>query len=137
MTRRPIFTEDECKAFANAADPHQWLLAADSLHEQAVALYRKRKEGGVLIRRDSKELAVSWDNTNRATFLLCAFALENAIKSFLVYEYPEWVSDGYLHTEICSHKLVSLSARSNHIPYRERDRWVLSAFEDGNESWMR
>lgn len=136
MAKRPPVTEVECKAFAEAADPHAWLLASDSLHEQAVALYRRRRAGGVLTRRD-RTGAVSWDNTNKATFLLCAFALENAIKAFLVYEHPAWVSDGYLHSEICPHKLVALSERSSLIPYRSRDRWVLAAFEDGNESWMR
>lgn len=137
MAKTTHFTEEQCRQFANAANPHQWLLTADSLHEQAVDLYRRRKAGGVLIRRDSKELSTAWDNTNRATFLLCAFALENAIKSFLVYEHPEWVSDGYLHREVCSHKLVALSEKSELIPYRKRDLWVLRAFEEGNESWMR
>ena len=132
MAKRPQFPEAECKAFADAASPRQWLLTAASLHEQAVALYRRRKESGVLARR-----AAGWDNADRATFLLCTLALENAIKSFLVYEHPEWVSDGYLHTEVRSHKLVSLSRRSTLIPHRKRDRWVLAAFEEGNESWMR
>lgn len=137
MRKTPQFTEQECREFANAADPHQWLLTADSLHEQAVHLYGRRRESGVLTRRDRDDHAVSWDNTNRATFLLCAFALENAIKAFLVYEYPEWVSDGYLHTDVCSHSLVALSEKSSLIPFRERDRWVLAAFEAGNQSWMR
>lgn len=90
-----------------------------------------------MVRRGVNEPTISWDNTNRATFLLCALALENAIKAFLVYEHPEWVSDGYLHPEVCSHALVSLSARSSLIPYRKRDRSILAAFEEGNESWMR
>lgn len=137
MRKPPQFSEQECRDFANAADPHQWLLTADSLHEQAVSLYRRRRENGVLTRRDSDNHAVTWDNTNRATFLLSAFALENAIKAFLVYEHPEWVADGYLHAEVCSHRLVALSERSSLIPYRDRDRWVLAAFEEGNQSWMR
>ena len=43
-----------------------------------------------------------WAATNKATFLLCAFALENAIKAFLIYEHPAWISDGCLHHEICN-----------------------------------
>jgi hypothetical protein len=80
---------------------------------------------------------MEWAATNKATFLLCAFALENAIKAFLVYEHPAWISDGYLHDEICNHKLVALSRKSNLVPYARRDTWVLAAFEEGNESWMR
>ena len=62
-----------------------------------------------------------WAATNKATFLLCAFALENAIKAFLVYEYPAWIRDGYLHDEICNHKLAALSRKSSLIPYAQRD----------------
>jgi hypothetical protein len=78
-----------------------------------------------------------WAATNKATLLLSAFALENAIKAFLIYEHPAWISDGCLHHEICNHKLVALSRKSSLIPYARRDTWVLAAFEEGNESWMR
>jgi hypothetical protein len=77
------------------------------------------------------------DDTNRATFLLGAYALENAIKAFLIFEHPSFVADGQLGRAIRSHKLVSLSQLSNLIPYRDRDAWILAAFEAGNESWMR
>jgi hypothetical protein len=133
---RPKFTEEQCKKFEDAANPHQWLLSADQLHVQAVELYDRRGRG-MLSRVGVGVPTVSWDETNKATFLLCAFALENAIKAFLVYEDPKWVSDGYLHNEICSHKLATLSRKSTLIPYRKRDEWVLAAFEEGNESWMR
>jgi hypothetical protein len=137
MVKLPNFAEAECRSFAEAANPHQWVLTADSLHEQAVALHSRRLTGGKLVRRGVGEPTVAVDNTNKATFLLGALALENAIKAFLVYEHPEWVSDGYLHKEICSHKLVQLSEQSSLIPYLSRDKGVLAAFEEGNESWMR
>ena len=137
MTKSPKFTEVECKAFADAANPHQWLLSADSLHQQAAGLFNRRKREGQLIRRSVGEPPMAWENTNKATYLLCALALENAVKAFLVYEHPAWISEGYLHPEICSHRLVYLSRRSTLIPYANRDLWVLAAFEEGNESWMR
>lgn len=130
------FTPEQRRAFARAADPHQWLLTADDLHQQAVALYANRGRGQITLRtRD--QAPVSWDETNRATFLLAAFALENAIKAFVVYEHPEFVANGRLARDIRSHKLVELSRLSKAIPYRSRDEWILAAFEDGNESWMR
>ena len=137
MTRQK-FTEEECKRFEEEANPHRWFLSASLLHDQAIELHDRRGQGS-LIRddfRDSRTRTV-WAATNKATFLLCAFALENAIKAFLVYEYPAWISDGYLHDEICNHKLGALSRKSSLIPYAQRDMWVLAAFEDGNESWMR
>jgi hypothetical protein len=133
---RPKFTEEQCKEFEDAANPHQWLLSADRLHVQAVELYDRRGRGK-LTRVGFGVPTVSWDESNKVTFLLCAFALENAIKAFLVFEHPNSVSDGYLHDEICSHKLVTLSRKSTLIPYRNRDERVLAAFEEGNESWMR
>jgi hypothetical protein len=134
---RPKFTEELCKQFEDAANPHQWLLSADRLHAQAVELHNRRRCGTLTLTGSDGVAIASWDETNKATFLLCAFALENAIKAFLVYEHPHWVSDGYLHDDICSHKLVALCEKSALIPYRTRNRWVLAAFEEGNESWMR
>ena len=135
-SKRLAFTPEQCGEFARAADPHQWLLTADSLHRQAVALYQQRGRGQI-VQRTPGQPPVSWDDTNRATFLLAAFALENALKAFLVYEHPGYVADGFLSKEICSHRLVALSKLSSQIPYRIRDECVLAAFEAGNESWMR
>lgn len=135
MSKHPPFTEDEKRQFAEAANPHAWLQTADNLHEQA-SLLRRYHTKGIITRRDSSG-ATTWDDTNKATFLLCSFALENAIKAFLVYEHPSWIAEGKLHYDLRSHKLTLLSERSSLIPYRDRDRWVLSAFEQGNESWAR
>ena len=137
MAKHVKFSESECLAFAEAANPHQWVLVAESLHEQAVALYRTRREKGVLVRRSKGQPVAVWDSTNKATFLLGALALENAIKAFLIYEHPQWIGNGFLHSELCSHRLVELSEKSNLLPFKKRDRWVLAEFENGNESWMR
>src|ERR1700727_266963 len=134
---RQRFTEEECKRFEEEANPHQWFLTADLLHNQAVALHARRGQGA-LTKLDAEDYVLGQcDVTNKATFLLCAFALENAIKAFLVYEHPAWISDGYLRNEICNHRLVDLSRKSRLIPNAKRDSWVLAAFEEGNESWMR
>ena len=134
---RPKFTEEECKKFEEVANPHQWLLTADLLHYQALELYARREQGFIFHTGPHGVLRGKWSATNKATFLLCAFALENAIKAFLVYEHPAWISRGYLHDEICNHKLVALSRKSSLIPYARRDAGVLARFEEGNESWMR
>jgi len=77
-----------------------------------------------------------WDDTNRATFLLSAFAMENMVKAFLVYEYPKYVAHGRLSV-IGSHDLPALVDKSLLIPYKVRDRWVFEALATGNQSWMR
>lgn len=134
--KRPDFDEAKSQAFSAAADPHQWMLSAADLHEQAVALHNRRGISHVT-QSGLGQSAVTWDGANRGTFLLAAFALESAIKAFLVYEHPEWIRGGRLNDELCSHKLTKLTGKSNLIPYRDRDQSILAAFEDGNESWMR
>ena len=133
-TRR-TFTDEECKAFVDAANPHQWFLTADNLHEQACQLWFTRGRGNIaLIDKDGKR--TTWDSTNRAVFLLASFAMENMLKAFLVYETPRYVADGYLK-EITTHELPVLARASTLIPYRERDMWVFKALSKGNESWAR
>lgn len=77
-----------------------------------------------------------WDSTNRSVFLLAAFAMENMLKAFLVYEAPKFIADGYLKG-ITTHDLAALARSSNLVPYRDRDMWVFEALSDGNESWAR
>jgi len=133
---RPDFSDPKSKAFVAAADPHQWMLSAADLHEQAIALNQRRGLAQVTLRGPA-QAAVTWDVANRATFLLAAFALESAIKAFLVYEHPKWIRGGRLDDELCSHKLTKLAGKSSLIPYRDRDQGILAVFEDGNASWMR
>jgi hypothetical protein len=102
---RQKYTEDECKRLEDEAIPHQWFLTADLLHGQAVSLYARREQEGLLSKVDGRgEVLGQWDLTNKATFFLCAFALENAIKAFLIYEPPAWISEGRLHNELCNHR---------------------------------
>ena len=123
--------------FANYAHPHSWLLVADNLFQQSVALYQSRGKSGLQHREGNGKLIGEWDDTNRATFLLSGFALENVIKSFLVYEHPDWVSNGSLAKELKSHRLVKLSEKSNILPWPKRGKAILGKFEDGIESWAR
>ena len=117
------------------ANPHSWLLAADDLHEQALAQYRRR-DGSVLMIRNNGG-TVSWDRADKSIFLLGGFALENAIKAYLVYENPEWISNGKLSRQLQSHSLTKLQAKSSLIPYKKRYTTVLKEFEAGLESWAR
>lgn len=117
------------------ANPHSWLLAADDLHEQALAQYRRRDGSVLLIKKDGE--TKSWDRVDKSIFLLGGFALENAIKAFLVYENPEWVANGRLSHHLRSHSLTKLQAKSKLIPYKQRHIAVLKGFEAGLESWAR
>jgi hypothetical protein len=117
------------------ANPHSWLLAADDLHEQALAQYRHRDGSVLMIRKDGE--TKSWDRVDKSIFLLGGFALENAIKAFLVYENPEWVANGKLSRHLLSHSLTKLHAKSKLIPYKKRFVAVLKGFEAGLESWAR
>lgn len=132
---RRTYTQEECEAFVDAANPHQWFLTAWNLHEQACLLWSARGRGSIIF-VDKQGKRTEWDNTNRAVFLLAAFAMENMLKAFLVYETPRYVADGYLKG-IANHELPVLARSSNLIPYRNRDMWVFEALSNGNESWAR
>ena len=49
---------------------------------------------------------------DKSIFLLGGFALENAIKAFLVYENPDWVSGGRLSRNLKTHSLTKLQAKA-------------------------
>lgn len=123
--------------FAQAAHPHSWMLVADNLHEQSIALYHRFSSGQTTYRDGSGIVLGEWPSSSRSTFLLAGFALENAIKSFLVYEHPEWVSNGVLARSLRSHELVVLSQKSSIIPWQRRGLGILARFENGLESWAR
>jgi hypothetical protein len=122
--------------FVEMAEPHAWLLTADNLHEQALQLYAQRGRTKLTKTLDGKH-PQTWDGVDRSVFLLGGFALENAIKAFLVYENPEWISNGKLARPLRSHSLLQLRRQSRTIPYRRRLGWVLQDFEEGLESWAR
>ena len=127
----------DAREFAQAAHPHSWMLVADNLYDQSVALYH-RFHSGKTVQRDGDGTTVGeWPSSSRSTFLLAGFALENAIKAFLVYEHPQWVSNGVLARPLRSHALVALSKKSSLIPWQKRGPLILSRFERGLESWAR
>lgn len=131
MARTPkTFSREQEEAFVDAANPHQWMLTAINLHEQAVALWSNRGRGRLVYRRVGAD-PVTWDDTNRATFLLAAFAMENMLKAFLIYETPALIASGRLH-DIATHDLAKLADRSSLVPYRVRDRWVFVALSEGS-----
>lgn len=69
--------------------------------------------------------------------MLAGFALENALKAFLVYENPTWISNGKLSKHLRTHELPRLQRMAKHIPYRKRYLWVLEAYEVALKSWAR
>lgn len=129
--------QDPSYQFVMASNPHSWLLATDILHDQAMQLANKERKG-LIVQIDGHDRVLGrWEESNKAVFLLGGFALENAIKSFLVYEHPQWISNGRLSRNLRSHSLTGLYAQSTLIPYKTRHRTTLAAFEQGLESWAR
>src|ERR1700680_4206364 len=118
------------------ANPHAWLLTAENLHEQATIMYSRRAGSSILTKRNAKgEVLQETRGVDKPVFLLGGFALENAIKAFLVYENPHWISNGRLSTNLKSHSLTALQSKSKLIPYKTRYISMLRAFEDGLGSW--
>src|SRR5262249_19170911 len=74
---------------------------------------------------------------DKSIYLLGGFALENAIKAFLVYENPAWVSNGRLSRSLRSHSLPRLREQSKLIPYKKSYGYMLESFASGLDSWFR
>jgi hypothetical protein len=130
---------DENKRFVEEfANPHSWLMMADNLHEQATEIYKGRSRSSIMTKVNAnKEIVQQTRGIDKTVFLLGGFALENAIKSFLVYENPSWVSNGRLSGKLKSHSLTGLQKQSKFIPYKRAHIRVLEEFESGLDSWFR
>jgi hypothetical protein len=129
---------DENKRFVEFANPHSWLMTADNLHEQATAIYEGRDRSSITTKVDASNVILEQTRgIDKSVFLLGGFALENAIKAFLVYENPSWVSNGRLSGKLKSHSLTELQRQSKLIPYKKRYIKMLEAFESGLDSWFR
>jgi hypothetical protein len=129
--------QDANARFVEMANPHAWLLTANDLHEQALHLYGQRGRSMTTWNDYRDRTSRTWDNIDKSVFLLGGFALENAIKAFLVYENPNWISNGSLSKKLRSHSLTGLQSQSAQIPLKTRYTWVLSGFEEGLDSWAR
>jgi hypothetical protein len=129
---------DENKRFIEFANPHSWLMTADNLHEQATSIYEGRDRSSITTKVNANNMILEqMRGIDKSVFLLGGFALENAIKAFLIYENPNWVSNGRLSRKLKSHSLISLQGQSILIPYKKRHINILEAFESGLDSWFR
>jgi hypothetical protein len=123
--------------FVLSANPHAWLICASNLHDQAVQLRNRAGRSTLSLIDREDRIVLSRDGTNKSVFLLAGFAMENAIKSFLVFENPSWISNGAISSRLRSHSLTTLEQASARIPLKDRSRPVLQRLEDGLESWAR
>lgn len=133
------FSSKDCEDFEASAVPHSWLLVADELHDSAELLFAARGRTITRCMDESDATPLITDHSNRPAFLLAGFSLENLIKAFLVYENPQWISDGRLSKQMTkgNHSLQGLADQSAMLPWPKKGRRVLEAFESGLSSWAR
>lgn len=131
-------TNDNKRFVEEFANPHSWFMMANELHEQATEIYERRNRSAITTQTNAKgEIVRRTRAIDKSVFLLGGFALENAIKAFLVYENPSWVSNGRLSRSLKSHDLPGLQKLSKQIPYKKRYVHILEAFASGLDSWFR
>ena len=124
------------KYFAYRATPVAWYEVAKLLYENAQTLYETRGQKIYYVDHSRKESTETY-TINRSVFLLSGFALENLLKAYIVYEFPQYIEGGNLSRPLKSHKLTNLRDKSNLIPYKNRYKWVFESFEEGINSWAR
>lgn len=131
-----MYSVTQAVEFEEIANPHSWFLVASELHEQAKRL-RDSNSSTITKRNFSESQETTWSTSNRTVILLAGFALENMIKAYLIYEFPEFVQNGFLSKKIQTHKLTKLAKQSSLLPYQSQSVNTLSYYEDGLESWAR
>jgi len=105
------------------------------MHENAHVLHNS-PQGSVIYIDDVRR--VSRRTSNRPVFLLAAFAMENLLKAFLIYENPNYIEGGKLSKRLLNgHGLSQLQQQCKKIPQPKRTRHVLEALEVGVNSWAR
>ena len=137
MIGTPMVQSSHYAFVSEYANPFMWLQTAEFLHESAKDCY-EGKSDSIITRIDNHGIIVDrWGTSQKPAALLAGFALENAIKAFLVFENPNWVSNGKLSKTLKSHDLVNLKQRCKYIPYRNTRDNCLRYFSEGLEGWAR
>ena len=125
----------EHKKFANAAHTLNWYEVAKLMHENAHALHNMPQ--GAVSYSDGVE-CITRPTSNRSVFLLAAFALENLIKAFLIYENPHFIEGGKLSRHLLNgHSLSKLQKKCRKVPSPKRTLHVFETLEVGVNSWAR
>jgi len=123
------------REFAAAASPLNWYEVAKLMHENAHVLHRA-PQGYVSYTEKGRH--ITRPTSNRSVFLLAAFAMENLVKAFLIYENPHYIEGGKLSRELLNgHSLTKLQEKSRKLPQPKRTRHVLDTLEVGVNSWAR
>ena len=123
------------KEFASAAHPVNWFEVAKLMHENAQALHDMPQ--GIVSYSDDKK-TITRPTSNRSVFLLAAFALENLIKAYLIYENPTYIEGGKLSGQLLNgHSLSKLQKKCKKIPSPKRTAHVFETLEVGVNSWAR
>ena len=109
---------DKEKQFASAAHPISWYEVAKVMHENAQALHSMPQ--GLITYSDGVK-TITRPTSNRSVFLLAAFALENLIKAYLIYENPHFVEGGKLSRHLLNgHSLSKLQKKCKKAPSPKR-----------------
>lgn len=125
------------KEFLEISNPHAWWLSANDLFEQAADAYRRRGTVALTKLDGDGNVMDRLDGVDRTCFLLGGFALENMLKSILVFDCPELVRAGKIAKRLQSHKLANMFDEVDIGSRKAGDRELLLLFEDGIQSWAR
>lgn len=127
--------ESSNQKFVASALPLNWYEVAKLMYESAQALHTGPQ--GTISHIEGSRIKTR-RVTNRPVFLLAAFALENLIKAFLIYENPRYIEGGRLSRELLNgHGLSALQKACRKVPAPIRTRHVFETLEVGVNSWAR
>lgn len=122
--------------FILASSPLNWLENAKLMHTHALHAHELHK--AKMIHIVDRKAGRMNNVTFRPVFLLAAFAFENMLKGFLIYENPELTSGGGLSKEITKgHNLVRLASKCKRTPSPKKSEAFFEKLQSGTNSWFR
>ena len=96
--------------FVRRGSPSEWADYAVELHK-ALDILWQQEDNGLIIKYESFDQQVNQKtHISRTWLLLAAFSIENLLKGILIYEHPEYISNGSLASNVTNHSLTNLAS---------------------------
>jgi len=123
--------------FVRHGSPSEWEDYAEELH-QALDILWQQEANGLLIKYESFDQQVKKKtHISRTWLLLAAFSIENLLKGILIYEHPEYISNGCLASNVTNHSLTNLARNINLSEYEPNEIKLLEILEEALPAWGR
>ncbi|MFO7744819.1 MAG: hypothetical protein R6V36_05485 [Psychroflexus sp.] len=130
-------SQNEFIKFVQRADPSEWCEYGNEIKETLDILWEQKNNYLKLSYDGSRGLTIKKPSISRSWLLLSSFAIENLLKSTVIYEHPEYISNGRLSSNLTHHRLTDLAEDIRSIKFSDEELELISELEECLPSWGR